>query len=55
MSGLEIDFETKSDVELKKHGVYRYMASPHSAPLMASYKIDGGKTKRWRPGSPAIR
>lgn len=23
MSGLEIDFETKSDVDIKKHGVYR--------------------------------
>lgn len=52
MSGLEIDFETKSDVDIKKHGVYLYMASPHTAPLMASYKINGGPTKRWRPPEP---
>lgn len=52
MSGLEIDFETKSDVDIKKHGAYVYMASPHTAPLMASYKIDGGPTKRWRPPEP---
>lgn len=52
MSGLEIDFETRSDVDLKKHGVYIYMASPHTKPLMASYKINGGPTKRWRPDQP---
>lgn len=46
---LEIDFETRSDVDLKKHGAYRYFASPHAAPLMASYMIDGGELKRWRP------
>lgn len=52
MSGLEIDFETKSDVDLKKHGAYVYMASPHTAPLMASYRIDGGPMKRWLPWQP---
>lgn len=52
MSGLEIDFETRSDVDLKKHGVYVYMASPHTQPLMASYKINGGPVKRWRPDQP---
>ncbi|MGF7007175.1 hypothetical protein [Aminobacter sp. BE322] len=51
-SGLEIDFETRSDVDLKKHGVYRYMASPHTEALLASYKIDGGPRKRWRRGEP---
>lgn len=50
--GLEIDFETRSDVDLKTRGVYIYMASPNTAPLMASYKIDGGPTKRWRPPEP---
>lgn len=50
--GLEIDFETRSDVNIKVAGVYRYMASPHTAPLMASYKIGGGPVKRWRPPAP---
>lgn len=50
--GLEIDFETRSDVDLKKHGVYRYMASPHTKALIASYRIDGGPLKRWRYGEP---
>lgn len=52
MSGLEIDFETRSDVDLKKHGVYRYMASPRTEALLASYKINGGPRRRWRRGEP---
>ncbi|KQO69509.1 hypothetical protein ASF22_02555 [Methylobacterium sp. Leaf87] len=49
---LEIDFETRSDVDLRKHGAYRYFASPHTAPLMASYKLDNGPVRRWRPPAP---
>jgi len=55
VSGLEIDFESRSDVDIKKFGVYIYMASPHTKPLMASYKINGGPTRRWRPGEPCPR
>lgn len=52
MSGLEIDFETRSDVNIKTAGAYLYFASPHTKALMASYKIDGGPKKRWRYGQP---
>lgn len=52
MSGLEIDFETRSDVNIKEHGAYRYFASPLTKALMASYKINGGPRKRWRYGQP---
>jgi len=52
MSGLEIDFETRSPVNLKVEGVYRYMEHPETAPLMASYTIDGGPVRRWRPPEP---
>lgn len=52
MNGLEIDFETRSDVDLKKRGVYVFMASEHTAPLMASYMLDGGPVRRWRPPAP---
>lgn len=47
---LEIDFETRSSVDLKVHGVYRYFASPDADVLMASYTIDGGPIRRWRRG-----
>lgn len=49
---LEIDFETRSDVDLRKRGAYVYFASPNTEPLMASYKIDGGPVRRWRPPAP---
>lgn len=52
MTGLEIDFETRSDVDLKKRGVYVYMASPHTRALIASYKLDGGPVQRWRYPAP---
>lgn len=52
MSGLEIDFETRSAVDLRTRGVYNYMDSPTTEPLMASFKINGGPVMRWRPPQP---
>lgn len=52
MSGLEIDFETRSEVDIKKEGAYRYFEHPSTVPLMASYVLNGGPVKRWRPGEP---
>lgn len=45
---LHIDFETRSDVVIQTRGAYVYFASPHTAPLMASYKL-GGQLRRWLP------
>lgn len=39
---LLFDLETRSDVDLKKYGAYRYAASPRFEILMASYAVDGG-------------
>lgn len=55
MSGLEIDFETRSDIQLRgttSRGVHNYMASKNTKPLLMSYKINGGPKKRWREGQP---
>lgn len=52
MNELHIDFETKSDIDLTKRGVYVYMDSPLTEPLMASYILGAGKTKRWLPHEP---
>lgn len=49
---LEIDFETRSDVDIRKRGVYVYMESPNTSPLLASYKLNGGPGRRWRAGEP---
>jgi len=47
---LEIDFETRSSVDLKVHGAYRYFASPDADVLMASFSFDGQPVRRWRRG-----
>lgn len=49
---LSLDWETRSDVDIKKRGVYIYCESPHTDALMASYRIGGGPLKRWRRGEP---
>lgn len=49
---VELDFETRSAVDLFKHGAYIYAAHPSTEALMAAYKIDGGPTKRWVRGQP---
>jgi len=51
-SGLTIDFETRSDVDIRKRGAYVYFDSRLTAPLMASYQINDGPLKRWRPPAP---
>lgn len=52
MSGLEIDFETRSDVDLKTCGAHVYFESPHAAVLIGSYSIDDGPVRRWQRGEP---
>ena len=49
---IHIDFETKSDVNLKIHGSHIYFESPITAPLMGSYARTGGAVKRWLPHEP---
>lgn len=49
---VEADFETRSDVDLKKCGVHVYFESPHARVLIGSYSIDGGPVRRWQYGEP---
>lgn len=51
MIGVEIDFETRSDVPISL-GVFRYFETPHAAVLIGSYSIDGGPVRRWQRGEP---
>jgi DNA polymerase len=49
----EIDFETKSEVDIRQEGAYRYAVHKSTRVLMASYSFDGGQTiKRWNPKDP---
>lgn len=49
---LRLDWETRSDVNLKTEGIYRYVESPHTDALLASYKFGAGPLQRWRRGEP---
>jgi len=51
MNGLEIDLETRSDIDLRSHGAYCYFESPNADVLMASWRI-GDVRGRWRREDP---
>jgi DNA polymerase len=52
MTGVEIDFETRSDVDLKRHGAHVYFESPNTSVLIGSYSIDNGPVRRWQRPEP---
>lgn len=49
---VEIDFETRSPVDLRKCGAFVYFEHPEARVLLGSYQIDGGPVRRWRLGEP---
>lgn len=49
---LEIDFETRSPVDIKKHGAYVYFEHPGTQVVMASFKRPDAAMGRWRMGQP---
>lgn len=51
MSGVEADFETRSDIDLRTHGAHVYFESPRARVLLGSFKLNDAKL-RWRYGEP---
>jgi DNA polymerase len=51
MVGIEADFETRSDVDLRSRGAYCYFESPRARVLLGSFRI-AGQMHRWRYGQP---
>ena len=49
---LSIDLETRSPVDLKKSGAYRYFENPHTSILCAAWAVDDGPVSVWLPGEP---
>ena len=47
-----MDFETYSEVNIKKAGAYKYAQHPSTIVLICSYAINNGPVKRWFPGDP---
>lgn len=49
---LRLDWETRSEVNLKTRGAHVYAMHPSTDALLASYKLDDGPLQRWRRGEP---
>lgn len=47
---LSVDFETRSDIDLTKTGVYRYVESPHTSVTRMGYAFDYEPVNLWRKG-----
>ena len=47
-----LDFETKSNCDLLKHGVYNYAQDLSTEVLCMCYAIDDGEVQTWLPGQP---
>lgn len=47
-----VDFETRSECDLKVAGVYNYACHPSTQVLCMSYAYDDGLVQTWRPGEP---
>jgi len=45
-----IDFETRSTVDLRKSGVYRYAEDPTTEIIVMSWRVGDGDIQRWTPG-----
>ena len=52
MSLIGIDFETRSEVDLKKYGRKKYLAGKEADIICMAYKIDDEPTQLWVPGDP---
>jgi len=50
-----LDFETRSECDLKTAGVYNYARHDTTEVLCMSYAIDDGPVNTWRPGEPMPR
>jgi DNA polymerase len=49
---LHIDFETRSTIDLRKTGVYRYAEDPTTEVILACYALDDGPVKTWFAPNP---
>jgi DNA polymerase len=52
MTILQCDFETASDCDLIKHGIYHYASDPTTRVLMLGWAFDDDPVEVWLPGQP---
>ena len=53
MVKVHLDFETRSKVDLKEVGSWRYAEDPSTEVLCAAFAVDDGPVQTWVPGEPA--
>ena len=46
------DIETRSTVDLRRVGPWRYASDPSTEVIFVGYAIDAGPVQIWRPGEP---
>lgn len=51
-AALHLDFETRSTVDLRKAGMYRYAEDPTTEVICLSWRLGDGPVQRWHPGQP---
>jgi DNA polymerase len=49
---IDFDIETRSELDLKKVGVFKYAIHPSTEVLCVAFSVDGGPTQLWRQGDP---
>ncbi len=49
---ITMDYETRSEADLKKVGAVKYAKHPSTEILCMSYKFGDGETKLWTPEKP---
>lgn len=52
MQRIFFDFETRSRLDVSKHGAYRYANDPSTVVLCMAYATQSGPVELWTPGSP---
>ena len=50
MALIKLDFETKSEIDLKKHGKVKYLKGKEADIICMGYRIDYELTELWKPG-----
>lgn len=54
MARIHLDFETRSVVDLRKQGAFRYAEDPSTEALCLAYAIDDGPIQLWHRGHPGV-
>jgi DNA polymerase bacteriophage-type len=52
MTTLHLDYETRSRIDLIRHGAYRYATDPSTEIICLGWAFDDNEPQLWIPGKP---